>query len=163
MDGVRHDRGGFAQSVCLDGLAVACGAKRTQGPSAPAVGAGATSPAPGQEQGAPRRPGPLGAEADRPAGRQSAVPVEGATCARVDGDPAGMPAFLAAFAELRAALGPCIAAAARSCAEPRVGAPCRSPVSGRPALHTTSQEVTAPAPGARAATRTASPGNPSTR
>ena len=110
MDGAPHDRRGFAQSVCLDGLAVACGAERTRARPAPA-----------------------------------------------DGDPAGTPAFLAAFAELRAALEPGIAKATRSRAEPHVGAPCRGPVSGRPGPHPISQDVMDPPPGARAMTGTASP------
>ncbi len=109
MGGVRYERGGPAQSmVCLDGLAVPCGTNGTpRERSAPSTGtAAARSPAPGSKQGhgASRRPGALRAEPDRPAGRRRGVEADDERGARSGGGSNRMPAFLAAFEELRAAL-----------------------------------------------------------
>ena len=54
----RHGAGGFAQSVCLDGLAVSFQANRERKRTAPAANTPARGSAPerGQASGAPRRP-----------------------------------------------------------------------------------------------------------
>ena len=164
MDGARHDHPrSFPQSVCLDGLAVAYEADRTRECSLPAIDTAAKGPTHEQDRGAPRRPEPLRPEPGRPARRRHVVQAGGANRARFDHGPTRMPAFLAAFVELRAALQPGIAKAAQSSTKPPACAPCRAPGNEWPGPHTTSHEVTAPAQGARATTRTASPGSLSTR
>ncbi len=164
MEGARRERAGFAQWVCVDGAALLCDADRARKRRVPAAAASGPAPEQEQDRGAPRRPEPLRAEPDRPARRRRAARAEAVARARGDGaSPERLPAFLAAFEELRAALGPGVAKAARSSIEARVCAPCRTPVSDRPGRHTTSQEVTEAVPGARSMTRTASPGSPSTR
>jgi hypothetical protein len=63
----RHGEGGFAQSVCLDGLAVPYQANREQKRAAPAASTLARSLAPerGHASGAPRQLESVQAEPDR--------------------------------------------------------------------------------------------------
>ncbi len=63
----RHGDDGFAQSVCLDGLAVPCQANRERKRKAPAANTPARGSAPegGQASGAPGRPKSVQAEPDR--------------------------------------------------------------------------------------------------
>ncbi len=64
----RYDDGGFAQFVCLDGLAVSHQANRERKRTAPAANTPSRSLAPerGQALGAPRQPASVQAEPDRP-------------------------------------------------------------------------------------------------
>ncbi len=63
----RHGEEGFAQSVCLDGLAIPCQANRERKRTAPTANTPARSLAPerGQASGAPRQPESVQAEPDR--------------------------------------------------------------------------------------------------
>ncbi len=64
----RHGDGGFAEFVCLDGLAVSFQANRERKRTAPAANTPSRSLAPerGQALGAPRQPASVQAEPDRP-------------------------------------------------------------------------------------------------
>ena len=68
----RHGDDAFAQSVCLDGLAVSCQANRERKRTAPAANTPARSLASerGQASGAPRQPESVQAEPDRPVRRR---------------------------------------------------------------------------------------------
>ena len=68
----RHGDDGFAQSVCLDGLAVSCQAKQERKRAAPTANTPVRSLAPerGQASGAPRQPESVQAEPDRPVRRR---------------------------------------------------------------------------------------------
>ncbi len=99
----RHAEGAFVPSVCLDGAALPCRAVRKRNLAAPVADTAARNPAPvrGQAPGAPRRPASVQAEPEGPAQRP-VVQADGEASTRV-ADPAGKPAFLSAFEELRAA------------------------------------------------------------
>lgn len=100
----QYTEGAFVPSVCLDGAAVPCQARRERKRAAPAADTTARNLAPGQGKapGAPRRPEPVQAGPDHPV-RRPVVQADGETFAWVAGS-VGRPAFLAAFEELRAAL-----------------------------------------------------------